>query len=264
MTGKNLIMGILNLTPDSFSDGGRFHHVDDAIERAHEIFTEGADWIDIGAESSRPGALPVSERDEWARLEPVLSALTEQDLGSRISVDTYKPEVMLKAARMGVSIINDIKGARQIEDSVLCELARLGVTYIAMHMKGDPGSMQQEPLDCEEALDAMGDFYEKTTHRLMRCGFNRERICLDPGIGFGKTDRANVRLLAHALRSSEAYQIVLGVSRKSFIGRGLNIENPAERDLPSKMLEFGLMLSGVKAIRTHEVKTLYGLKEWLH
>jgi dihydropteroate synthase len=253
-------MGIINVTPDSFSDGGDYYESRDALSRVHALFEEGADLVDIGAESSRPGAEPVSPEEEWRRLFPVLKALPA-DILPKISVDTYKPQTMIQAAKLGVGIINDIRGGA--DDSVLMELSKFGVCYIAMHMHLDPKSMQQQPLEPCEALKVAQDFYHSTKERLLNCGFQQEQVWLDPGIGFGKTDAANLQLIAHALDISDKYPIVLGISRKSFIGRILDLPDPGSRDDPSKMLELGFMLRGVKAIRTHEVSRLAKMKEYL-
>ena len=262
VTQQNLIMGILNITPDSFSDGGHYFSPEKALERAYALLDQGADFLDIGAESSRPGASPLSQEEEWERLSPVLEVLCKEQLGARVSVDTYKPWIMEQAALMGVGAINDITGSAP--DETLRFLASRGLTYIAMHMHGKPCSMQESPLDHEEALLAVADFYKSTMERLLGLGFAPSKVWLDPGIGFGKTDKANIKLLSQAVSLADTYSLVIGISRKSFIGRILKINDPVSRDKPSKMLELGLMMQGVKAIRTHHVESLYHLRELLH
>jgi dihydropteroate synthase len=158
-----------------------------------------------------------------------------------------------------VDIINDISG---IADRLTLEtLAKRGLTYWAMHMHRDPAHMHQDPLDASEALRAVAAFYEKTQETLMELGFTKERIWLDPGVGFGKTDRANVQVIGQALAESVHYEIVLGISRKSFIGRLLGITDPKERDAPSKMLELSFLLAGIRGIRTHDVARLKKLRD---
>jgi len=256
-----LIMGVINITPDSFSDGGQFHNPQAALEQALRLVDQGADIIDLGAESSRPGAQLISENEEWQRLEPVLNLLSQRQLGARLSIDTNKPEIMRRVIPCGVTIINDIKGGA--DDLTLRDLAQKQVTYIAMHMHRSPADMQQLPLSGDEALKSVDCFFTQTEDRLLRAGFPKAAIWLDPGIGFGKTDSANLRLLKYCLSISGRYSLVLGISRKSFIGRLLGIESPIDRDGPSKMLELGLMLAGIRVIRTHDVKNLNNIRSLL-
>jgi dihydropteroate synthase len=158
-----------------------------------------------------------------------------------------------------VDIINDISG---IADRLTLEtLAKRGLTYWAMHMHRDPANMHRDPLDAEEALRDVAAFYDKTQQNLIAAGFPKERIWLDPGVGFGKTDRANVQVIGQALAAP--YEIVLGISRKSFIGRLLGITDPQERDAPSKMLELSFLLAGVRGVRTHDVARLKKLRDLL-
>lgn len=256
---RSLIIGVLNVTPDSFSDGGTFLDPEKAVAHAWDLVNEGADVIDIGAESTRPGSAAVDADEEWRRLEPVLAALADQKPKARISLDTYKPMTMRRALDYPVDIINDISG---IADRLTLEtLAKRGLTYWAMHMHRDPAQMHNDPLDAEEALRAVAVFYEKTQATLMELGFTKERIWLDPGVGFGKTDRANVQVIGQALAESVHYEIVLGISRKSFIGRLLGIADPKERDAPSKMLELSFLLAGVRGVRTHDVARLKKLRD---
>jgi dihydropteroate synthase len=256
---RSLIIGVLNVTPDSFSDGGTFLDPEKAAARAWDLANAGADVIDIGAESTRPGSAVVDADEEWRRLEPVLAALADQKPKARISLDTYKPMTMRRALDYPVDIINDISG---IADRPTLEtLAKRGLTYWAMHMHRDPAHMHKDPLDAAEALRAVAVFYEETQQKLMEIGFSKDRIWLDPGVGFGKTDRANVQIIGQALAESVNYEIVLGISRKSFIGRLLGITDPKERDAPSKMLELSFLLTGIRGIRTHDVARLRKLRD---
>lgn len=258
---NNLIMGVVNVTPDSFSDGGRFFKPEDAVDQVLRLVDDGADIIDIGAESSRPGAALISSDLEWQRLEPVLEKLFRRDIGCQISIDTNKDETMLRLVDTPVRIINDIKGGAS--RSTLEALAVKDMTYIAMHMHHTPETMQLDPLDGEDAVRQVEDFFKSTAENLERCGFSKECIWLDPGIGFGKTDRANIALMKSSISQSRKWPVVVGVSRKSFIGRLLGIDDPLQRDHPSKMLELALMLAPVKAIRTHDVATLRRLRDHL-
>ncbi len=258
---RSLIMGVLNVTPDSFSDGGSFLDPKRALAHVWELAADGADIIDIGAESSRPGSQAVDADEEWRRLEPLLAALSDNRPKALISLDSYKPVIMRRALDYPVQIINDIKGGA--DRATLELLAQRGLIYLAMHMHRDPTSMQAAPLDGQKALDELSSFYQNTQSRLSEAGFSEDRIWLDPGIGFGKTDRANLLLLEQALQLAPRWPIVLGVSRKSFLGRLLNIENPRDRDAPSKMLELSFLFAGVRGIRTHDVARLRALRDLL-
>ncbi len=259
----SLIMGIINVTPDSFSDGGRFFAPDFALKQIEALILEGADIIDLGAESSRPDAGEVPLEEEWRRLLPVLKQL-EKDMPSVcVSVDTQKPEIMRRLLDQKVDIINDIQGARQVDDELLIKWAQAGRCYLPMHRHKAPKTMQLEPLGLEEAKVASEEFYSSTQTRLIKLGFKRDKIWLDPGIGFGKNDQANLYLIGDAMRRAASTPIALGISRKSFIGRLLDIEDPLARDAPSKMLELSFLFAGVKVIRTHNVKHLRRMKELL-
>ncbi len=257
MIQPTLIMGVVNITPDSFSDGGQYASPAKAIAKALELAEQGAHVIDLGAESSRPGAQPVSLDEEWSRLEPVINGLIGKS-GIKLSIDSYKPEIMLRSAQLGCQYINDING--RADKSTLAQLgSNAGLSYIAMHKFGDPKSMQDSPLKGAEAISQIDSFFDQTHKDLLGAGFEKENIWLDPGIGFGKTDEANALVIANCSRWAEEYQLTLGVSRKSFIGRALGIDSPVDRDPASKMLEFGLACMGVQMIRTHEVSKLNNL-----
>ena len=260
LLNKNcLIMGVVNITPDSFSDGGDFLDPNDAYSQAALLDEQGADVVDLGAESSRPGATPLTDQEEWDRLEPLLLKLRQRPLRAKISLDTYKTQTMLRSLDFGIDIINDIKGGA--DQAVLKKLAAAGVGYCAMHMHRNPELMQVSPLEPEQALREVGDFYQKTYSHLKNCGFSDDKIWLDPGIGFGKTDTANLQLIQQATEMASQYPIAIGISRKSFMGRLLGIQSPLDRDGPSKMLEFSLMHSGIGMIRTHDVASLAKIKK---
>jgi dihydropteroate synthase len=248
-------MGILNVTPDSFSDGGRYDSVERALAHAGQLVEAGADFIDVGAESTRPGASPVSLDDEWQRLEPVLIALNSLRSRVRISVDTQKPEIMGRVLALGIAMINDVGGHATPE--ILREIGRQrGMQYMAMHVWGEPQTMQKNPLTSHEVLGEFERFGERIGARALAAGIAEEHLWLDPGIGFGKTDAANVALLGQIPRWSKRWQVAIGLSRKSLMGRLLAIPRPEDRDPPSKMLELGAALLGARLIRSHEIAML--------
>ncbi len=248
-------MGVLNITPDSFSDGAQYLEPIQAVKKAESLAEDGADYIDIGAESTRPGARPICESEEWSRLEPVLKILAKTDLGSvKLSIDTTKSAIMIRALDLGVSVINDVGGVRSFE--TLKKLASYKPEYIAMHAYKTPRTMQVQPQNVKKALSSVSSFFKKAYENLKSAGFSHKNIWLDPGIGFGKTDAANLNLLSAVKNFSNSYQMVVGTSRKSWLGRFLGINEPIKRDQSSKMIELGLVFLGCRLIRTHEVKTL--------
>jgi dihydropteroate synthase len=253
---KTRVMGVINITPDSFSDGDQCLTLEAATNRARLFDQLGVDYIDIGAESTRPGAKTVSLETEWERLSPTLELLQATQLTAKISVDTSKPEIMLRSANLGARMINNVNGCT--DHTTLQKLASdyNNVEYLCMHMQGHPSSMQKKPLDGLDAVETVDAFFRTSFSKLREAGFDSDRIWLDPGIGFGKTDHANALLMAQIPRWSNDYQIAVGVSRKSLMGRLLGIENPEMRDDASKMLEFGLIAAGAKLVRSHEIERL--------
>lgn len=253
---RPLVFGIMNMTPDSFSDGGDLASTDAALRHCDRLFSEGADIVDVGAESTRPGAKPVSLEDEWQRLEPLMNALCKRGLTTRISVDTRKPEIMARAAEAGCRWINCV-GPLPSEDA-LAQLKRSNphVGYVATHMHGEPESMQAHPLAAKRAIQRVEEFFSSSLHELQGFGFTSEEILLDPGIGFGKTPEANLLLVARCAIWSRNYALAVGVSRKSMFGNMLDIDHPKDRDAASKVAEMGLAMAGVRMIRTHAVAPL--------
>jgi dihydropteroate synthase len=252
-------MGVVNLTPDSFSDGGRFLDPSAAVDHALALIDAGADWIDLGAESTRPGSIPVQDDEEWKRIEPVLRRLLSK---AHISVDTRHSSTIRRAVDAGVSMINNVAGLS--DDATMEYAARSGkVSWVAMHMAGTPETMQLHPLGAKQALTEVEGFFDSAHRKLTQAGFGPQQIWMDPGIGFGKTDGANVGLLAKTLDFAKRWNIVIGVSRKSLIGRTLQIPDPLLRDGPSKMLELGSVIAGARMIRTHDVKGLEVLRRLL-
>ena len=234
-----LIMGIVNVTPDSFSDGGEHFKAQDAVNCAVSLEQEGADIIDIGAQSTRPGHIPVSEDEEWSRLEPVLTALRGK-ISVPISVDTYFPSVAEKSLKMGADIINDVSGVISRDMAKIVKNTRCG--WILMH--NGAGS----PIDVR-------DFFEKSVDECKRLGIDETQLCLDMGIGFGKNYDENMTLLTHVSDYKiDAYPLLLGTSRKRVIGQGSEQENPAERVYGNISADTVAILGGCDIVRIHDVK----------
>jgi dihydropteroate synthase len=245
-----LIMGVVNVTPDSFSDGGKFFHTDAAVAHGLELAAQGADILDVGGESTRPRATPVSEAEELRRVIPVVEQLAAR-VKIPISIDTMKPEVARAAIAAGASIVNDVAANRE-DDAMARVVAGAGAGYVLMHMQGTPQTMQTNPLYADVVRE-VGEFFSGKIQRLNDCGIAREQVILDVGIGFGKTLEHNLLLIA-GLRSFTKLErpLLLGVSRKSFLG-GLAGEETAGR-LPAALACAALALeSGVQIIRTHDV-----------
>lgn len=243
-------MGILNVTPDSFSDGGDFFAIDHAIAQARRMVEEGAAVIDIGGESTRPGAAPVSVADEMARVIPVIEALRDE-VPVPLSIDTSKPEVMAAAVAAGAAMINDVRALRA--DGALQVAARSGAAVCLMHMQGEPRSMQDDPRYDDVVTDVIA-FLRARIAACVAAGIQRERLVIDPGFGFGKTAQHNLELLRrlHELRELEL-PVLVGMSRKSMIGKILN------RDVGQRL--YGGLAAAVLAvwqgaamIRTHDVR----------
>ncbi len=254
-------MGVVNITPDSFSDGGEYLETKTAIDHIFQLIEDGADIIDLGAESTRPKALPLTFAEEWKRLEPVLIALKSHNTHVQISVDTYKEETILRLLDYGVDYINNIKGL--CRKDVLKNIAANNTRYIAMHIHGNPENMQNHPLGGEEAYQAVSNFFTEASLLLEECGFKKSNFWLDPGLCFGKNDEGNIRLIASIPEFSRKNQLAVGISRKSIFGRLLNIPIAKNRDHVSKIAELGLALAGAHIIRTHDVQNLAYMRKVL-
>lgn len=244
-----LVMGIVNVTPDSFSDGGRFAAPQAAIDHARRLIDEGADLIDIGGESTRPRATPVSAGEELRRVLPVLEALACGPVP--LSIDTMKPEVARKALAAGACIVNDVAASR--DDPAMWHIvaeARAG--YIAMHMQGTPQTMQDNP-QYENVVAEVNAFFEDRLKQITAAGVSARQVVLDPGVGFGKTVEHNLKLVAE-MRSFKQWgrPLLLGVSRKSFLGRVAGGE-VAERLSASLACACWAVAAGIHIIRTHDV-----------
>ena len=245
-----LVMGIVNVTPDSFSDGGKFHAEDEAVSHGLDLVQQGAELLDIGGESTRPGAWAVSEAEELRRVIPVIERLAAQ-VKVPLSIDTMKPAVARAALAAGASIVNDVAANRD-DDAMWRVVAETGAGYVAMHMQGLPQTMQSHPMYSDVKRD-VEDFFGDRMRRLNAVGVSVDQVVFDVGIGFGKTLEHNLQLLA-ALRSFTKLgrPLLLGVSRKSFIG-ALSGAGVDER-LPGSLACTCLAIeSGVQIIRTHDV-----------
>lgn len=255
LTSEAVIMGILNVTPDSFSDGGDSYSIELAIQRASEIRSEGAKIIDIGGESTRPGADPVSADEEMKRVVPVIEALRNlaefDDVW--ISVDTTKSAVAEAAIQAGADIVNDVSGCTSDPEMVaLC--AREGVGVVVMHMQGTPETMQNNP-SYEDVRREVQSYFSERFDVLTSVGVDEECICFDPGIGFGKTDAHNLQLLKSIdMMTVYSRPVLLGVSRKSLFGRLLEINEPKDRDAATVAITALARQNGCMLHRVHDVK----------
>ena len=245
-----VVMGVVNTTPDSFSDGGHFLDNDMATDHGLRLADEGAEIIDIGGESTRPGSDPVSVKEELRRVVPVIERLAKR-CEAVISIDTQKPAVAKAGLDAGASIVNDIAANRQSTEmwQVVAE-ARAG--YVCMHMQGTPQTMQTEP-HYDDVLQEVGDFFSERLTRLAEHGVNREQVALDPGIGFGKELEHNIKLLSgiHQLIIS-GRPLLIGASRKSFIGKLLG--TPSNERLPASLACAACAAAeGAHIVRVHDV-----------
>jgi dihydropteroate synthase len=249
--GRTLVAGILNVTPDSFSDGGRFDSLDRAVRRAEALIAEGADLLDIGGESSRPGADPVSVEEEIRRVVPVVEAIHATHPEVPISVDTVKAEVGRRAIEAGACILNDITALRG--DPAMAPLAaRTGAGVVLMHMQGAPRTMQQAPAYADVVSEVEAFFRERIA-AAEQAGIRPETICLDPGVGFGKRLEHNLALIRAGGRFGElGCPLFLGLSRKSFIGALLDL--PVEQRLEGSLAAAtAAVLYGAHIVRVHDV-----------
>jgi dihydropteroate synthase len=254
-------MGIVNVTPDSFSDGGRFLGAEQAIAHARQLLAEGADILDIGGESTRPGAAPVPAEEEIARILPIVRTMRAE--GATISIDTMKPEVMRAAAAKGAAIWNDVSALGFSPDSAAAA-AELGCEVMLMHMQGEPRTMQDNPV-YEDVVREVCDFLRQRAELAMAAGVRREAIWVDPGIGFGKTLAHNLELLANLDKvRALGFRTVLGVSRKRFLKAIDPTAVEAEDRLGGSLA--GALIGAdaqMDAVRVHDVReTVQALDTW--
>jgi dihydropteroate synthase len=246
-----LIMGIVNATPDSFSDGGEWSGPEGAVKRALELSEEGADIIDVGGESTRPGATPVGEAEELGRVLPVIERLAGR-VRVPLSIDTMKPSVAEAALQAGASLVNDVAANR--DDPAMWRLvASTGAGYVLMHMQGTPQTMQQTPAYGDVTND-IGAFFEARLRQVVESGVDRDQVVLDVGLGFGKTVKHNLQLLAE-LDSFTKWNrpLLLGASRKSFIAQAAGESRGKDRLAGSLACACWAVQHGVTIVRTHDV-----------
>jgi dihydropteroate synthase len=251
---RPLVMGILNLTPDSFSDGGRFETVDDAVLRAEQMIAEGADILDIGGESTRPGSEPVLPEDEIHRVIPVIQAVSKK-FDVPVSVDTTKSAVALAAVEAGAQIINDISGLR-FDETVATIAAEHGTGLILMHSRGDFATMHNQQPVLEIVPEVMSGLVRSFTVAI-RHGVKKEQIVLDVGLGFGKTQAQNLELIAKLGKlkdNLDEFPFLVGASRKSFIGKLLDGAAVDERVLGSVAAAVVAVWNGADIVRAHDVR----------
>ncbi|MFZ5699326.1 MAG: dihydropteroate synthase [Pseudomonadota bacterium] len=248
------VMGILNVTPDSFSDGGRFTSPDAALAQARRMVDEGAALIDVGGESTRPGARPVSVHEELDRVVPVVERIV-RELDTCVSVDTGTPELMRAAAAAGAHLLNDVRALRR--DGALVAARNTGLPICLMHMQGEPGAMQQSP-HYDDVVVEVSDFLRQRIAVCVEAGIGYDRLLIDPGFGFGKTFTHNLQLLRRLDEfSSLGVPVLAGVSRKSMIGRALN-DGRADRPVAGRL--YGSLaaaviaaIKGATILRVHDV-----------
>ncbi len=252
LSRQGLIMGVLNVTPDSFSDGGKFLTTEKAVEHGMQMAAEGADLIDVGGESTRPGAEPIAAEEELHRVIPVIEKLRPK-IHIPISIDTSKAQVASAAIETGASIVNDVTGGRGDEE-MLPLVAETKSAFIIMHMQGNPRTMQLEPRYADVASE-VADFFRQQYARAIECGSDPMAIAFDPGIGFGKTLEHNLELLAQ-LEKIRVHDrpLVIGVSRKGFLAKLIGAPEMEARLGPTLALTSLLRSRGADVFRVHDVK----------
>ena len=249
-TRMPVIMGILNVTPDSFSDGGRFTSLDAALEHARQMVEQGALIVDVGGESTRPGSAEVSPEEELGRVLPVVKALAAD--GLCVSIDTRHPSVAQACVKAGASIINDVSGFRDADMVRVAASCNAGL--VVMHMKGEPGTMQDNPT-YDDVVAEVRDYLIEQAEMLEDAGIARERICIDPGPGFGKTPAQTLEVVRNFHEFARVgYPVMVAVSRKRYIGEAYDIAEPLERDEASANEAVLACELGASIIRTHNVE----------
>jgi dihydropteroate synthase len=245
---RPLIMGVLNVTPDSFSDGGQYFELNQSLARADALIAEGADVLDIGGESTRPGAAPVSLDEERRRVLPLLEKLAGGSVP--VSIDTHKPALMREAVAAGAAMINDVSGFR--DDGALAAVAHSDAALCIMHMQGEPRTMQRNP-QYGDVTQAVYDYLAARVHAAEAAGIARERIVIDPGFGFGKTLEHNLTLLRELRRFRDLNCALLaGLSRKSMLGK-ITGREPAQRVHASIAAALIAVQNGAHMVRVHDV-----------
>jgi dihydropteroate synthase len=251
---RTYIMGVLNVTPDSFSDGGQFQTVAAAVDRSIQMVRSSVDIIDIGGESTKPGAMAVDERTELERVIPVIRAIRQHPDTQNIpiSIDTTKASVAKAAIEAGADIVNDVSGGR-FDDRMFETVARLGVPYAMMHMRGTPATMQQMT-DYADIIGEILAYFETQIDRAVKCGIDRSKIIIDPGIGFAKTYHQSIELVRHLDKFRVLdLPLLVGVSRKSFIGKILDQPDPERRLWGTAAACCAAIAGGADILRVHDV-----------
>lgn len=248
------VMGIVNMTPDSFSDGGNYNNLDDAMRRVDSMIQAGASFIDVGGESTRPRAAEVSVEEELDRVIPLVEKIARY-FDVWISVDTSKPQVITESAKAGAHLINDIRALT--EPGAIEAAAKTQLPVCIMHMQGDPKTMQNAPHYQQDIYQEVDQFFTQHINRCINAGIERQKIILDPGFGFGKTLQHNYRLLAK-LKNFHHFglPLLVGMSRKSMIGQVLNVP-PQERMIGSVSCAVIAAMQGAQIIRVHDVKETF-------
>ena len=251
---KTLLMGIINVTPDSFYSGSRSPSVAEAVSRAEQFVREGADLLDVGGESTRPGSVPVTADQEAERVVPVIQALSAH-CAVPVSVDTYKAEVAHRGLEAGAQIVNDISGLK-FDPRMAATVSRHRAGLVLSHIRGTPADMHRLPPE-SDILGAVVDGLEAALKQALLAGINREQIILDPGIGFGKNASESIQLLNRLdVLNGFRLPIMVGVSRKAFIGRILGLESPEERLLGTAAAVACAILKGAHIVRVHDVAAM--------
>ena len=248
---KTLIMGVLNITPDSFSDGGKYFSKNAAIKHALKLINEGSDIIDVGGESTRPGASPLTIEEEITRVIPVIKEIRKLSKNILISIDTYKSEVAKEAVKYGANIINDISGL-VMDDRMVHIAAELDVPVIIMHLKGTPMDMQVNPT-YENLISEITEFLRTQIQYALKNGVKKHNIIIDPGIGFGKTIEHNFKIIANLEKFKKlGFPILIGPSKKSFIGNLLKL--PLDKRLEGTAASIAIgIVNGARIVRVHDV-----------
>ena len=252
---RTYLMGILNVTPDSFSDGGQFNNLQSAIAQAQYMIDNGADIIDIGGQSTRPGAEQISFAEECNRVIPIIKAIRQQ-FSIPISIDTTRAKIAQEAIAAGADLINDISGGT-FDKEMLTLAGQVDVPIILMHMRGNPQTMQQMT-DYQDVVTDITEFLNCQIQKAIACGVNSSKIIIDPGIGFAKTPEQNIELLRR-LSEFKALEvpILVGTSRKSFIGKIINQQDPQKRVWGTAATCGSAIISGADILRIHDVAEIY-------
>ncbi len=251
LDGRCQVMGVLNVTPDSFSDGGRYLDPAAAISRARQMAAEGADVIDVGGESTRPGAAEVHDEEQIHRVIPVIEGLRDAGVALPVSIDTRSAQVAARALDAGADFINDVSAARH--DSAMAGLlAERRVPFVVMHMQGTPATMQNSPRYADVVRE-VAEFFDRRTEVLAKAGVDVARMIVDPGIGFGKTLHHNLKLILSVGEFTRRWSVMVGASRKAFLGELLGEADPGRR-LPGTVIVSALCaMQGAAMVRVHDV-----------